>query len=91
MGVYRSIGGETCPKCSSLEWFPGAACFSCGWEGSAADAFAVLRERIARLRRLAKLSTHPGDCRLLMKCGDECVCGYEEAKADCEKHGDLDE
>jgi len=35
-----------CPKCNSVEWFPGAACWHCGWEGSAADAYALaLAER----------------------------------------------
>ena len=34
-----------CPKCDSPEWFPGAACFECGWEGSVAEAYSAMRRR----------------------------------------------
>ena len=37
----------TCPECDSLEWFPGAACFHCGWEGSAEDAYLLLKASLA--------------------------------------------
>lgn len=40
-----------CPKCGSVEWFPGSACFHCGWEGSAADAYALVSARLAERDR----------------------------------------
>lgn len=39
-----------CPKCDSVEWFPGAACFKCGWEGSAAEAYELMRQQRDILR-----------------------------------------
>lgn len=42
--------GTKCPKCLSGEWFPGGACWDCGWEGSAADAHDFQHKRIAELQ-----------------------------------------
>ena len=25
---------QACPNCGGVEWFPGAACWHCGWEAS---------------------------------------------------------
>lgn len=45
-----------CPKCDSVEWFPGAACFHCGWEGSAADAYQHVRAQLGvKRQRIAEL------------------------------------
>lgn len=38
-----------CPACDGVEWFPGAACFHCGWEGSLSEAFAKLRQRVSTI------------------------------------------
>jgi len=38
-----------CPKCDSPEWFHGAACFACGWEGNVAEAYSALRARLEAL------------------------------------------
>lgn len=63
-----------CPKCGSPEWFPGAACWNCGWEGSAAEAYRLrgekidaLQSEVADLRKalwdlhdsVARLDAHP--------------------------------
>lgn len=39
-----------CPRCRSVEWFPGAACFDCRWEGSAAEAYEMVVGQLEAFR-----------------------------------------
>lgn len=32
LDAERDIVSMRCPRCHSVEWFPGAACWHCGWE-----------------------------------------------------------
>ena len=45
------MSAQHCPRCKSEEWFPGAACWHCGWEAKTATE--AHKAYMAQVRELA--------------------------------------